>query len=251
MLTQIEIKDVPKPHKKDLSGQKLININYLFSFERVSPTDALIFDSTIQVVVALLYSYNNPEQPVYISLPKGFTGIEILSTPLVQMIASVFKTCRFIIRGNNITELFIKGLLDETKEAFRILRDNKKIDPCLITLLRNHDGKDFEPINVTAFEVKNLDRSSISDIITLALSNKFFLYLLTESIRNDGFSGIPLSAWSKEEIENEQYFYDLTKLFKRVCVVGSGKEWYTTHLIVADPYEEIIHCIRNHVALYK
>lgn len=250
MLMQIEIENVPKP-KKDLSEQKLISINYLNSFERVSPVDAIIFDSTIQVVVALLYSYNNPGQPVCISLPKGLTSIEILNTPLVQILPSVFKTYSFIINRNNIVGLFVKGLLDETKEAFRTLKESNKIDPCLNILLRGYYVEDFTPINVVAFEVKNLDIEPNSEKVPLILSNKFFLYLLTESIRQNGFFCIPIPAWSKEEIEKEHYFNDLTKLFKRVCVIGMGYEWKSIHLVVSEPFEEIVHCFVNHKNINK
>lgn len=245
MLTQIEIGNIPKP-KKDLSEQKLIRINYLSSIKHVSPVDAIIFDSTIQVVVALLYSYNNPGQPVCISLPKGLTSIEILNTPLVQILPSVFKTYRFIINRNNIAGLFVKDLLDETKEAFRTLKENNKIDPCLNRLLRGYYVEDFTPINVVAFEVSNSDVETIYEKVPLVLSNKFFLYLLTESIRQNGFFCIPIPAWSKKEIEKEHYFIDLTKLFKKVCVIGMGYKWKSIQLLVSEPFEEIVHCIVDH-----
>lgn len=246
LLIQTEIKNVPKPHIKSSSEYKMINFNnYLSSFKRVSPTDAITFDSTLQVVVALLYSYNNPEQPINITLPIGTTSIEILNTPLVQMIPSLFKEYRLIFDGNNITELFIKGLLDETKDAFRTLKENKKIDQCLDTLIRSYHKEDFMPINVISFEIKDSDLLSNSNKISLALSNKFFMYLLIQSILNNGFFGLSFHAWTKEEIKNNNYFKDLKKLFKKVFVIGSGKEWSSTYLVVSEPFEEITHCIVN------
>lgn len=246
MLIQIDIRNVPKPYKKSLSENNMVNIDrYLSSFRRVSPYDAINFDNTIQVIVALLYSYNNPEQPINITLPIRSTSIEILNTPLVQMLPSLFKEYRLVINGANINELFVKGLLDVTKDAFRILKENKNIDPCLNALLRGPYKEDFTPINVTAFEIANSDLLQSVDKIALALSNKFFMYLLTQSILNNGFFGLPFYAWNKEEIENENYFKDLKNLFKRVFVIGEGREWKSTHLIVFEPFEDITHCITN------
>lgn len=245
MLVQTEIHNVPRPHMNNSLDHKMININdYLSSFKPISPIDAITFESTIQVVVALLYN-NNPEQPVNITLPIGTTSIEILNTPFVQILSSLFKIYRFIVNENNIIGLFVKGLLDDTREAFQTLKKNKKIDPCLDRLLRSYHEEECRPINAVAFEVKNSDLLSKSETVSLALSNKFFMYLLTQSIRNNGFFSIPFHAWNKEEIEDEHYFNELKRFFNKVFIVGAGKKWRSTHLIVNEPFQDIVHCIVN------
>lgn len=249
MLKQIGIDNVPKPVMSSSLEQKRLNFTgYLSKFEKISPIDAINFENTIQVIVALLYSYNNPDIPAFISFPRGSTDIEILNTPLVQMIPSVFKNYQFVINSNNIIELFVKEILSETKEAFSILKKEKKIDPCIDKLIRNYDNKKSKPINIKAFEI--ITNGGLHNSINLSkiLYNKFFMYLMSQSLRYNGYFGIVLPSWSKEEIQNENYFMILTNLFKRVCVVGSGEEWESTHLIVSEPYEDVVSCIqvKNH-----
>ncbi|MFZ3130035.1 MAG: hypothetical protein WA125_02765 [Desulfosporosinus sp.] len=245
MLVKTEINNIPKPQKNNLFKNKMINIdNYFSHFKPVSPMEAILFDSTAQVVVALLYRNSNSEQPINIALPTGaITSFEILDIPFVKILPSLFKVNRLIINGNNIVEVFIKGLLDETRESFKILKESNKIDPCLNKLLRSNIEEDFSPLNVTAFEVKYLNSLSDSGRISLALSNKFFSYLLIQSIRYNGLFSIPFCAWRKDEIENEHYFNDLTKLFKKIFVVGAGREWESTYLIVSEPFKDIVDCI--------
>lgn len=246
MLKQIEIDNVPKPDMSSSLELKRVNFtSYLSSFGKISPIDAINFENTIQVIVALLYSYNNSDIPVIISFPKGLTNIEILNTPLVQMIPSIFKHYHFVINKNNAIELFVKELLDETKEAFKTLKEGKKIDPCLNKLIRNYNKKDPRTNNIKAFQITSIEMTNDIGKFSKALYNKFFMYLISQSIRYNGYFGIVFPAWSKEEIENENFFMNLANLFERVCIIGSGEEWESTHLIVSKPYEDVVNCIIN------
>ncbi|SDH66800.1 hypothetical protein [Desulfosporosinus hippei] len=246
MLKQIEIDKVPKPYSKSLQ-LKRVNFftSYLSSFERISPIDIIKSENTLQVIITLLYSYNNSETPAIISFPKESTNIEILNTPLVQMVPSIFKYYHFIINENKVIELYVKELRDETKEAFRILKDEKKIDSCLDKLIRNSNNNDHETVNIKAFQITNIESIIDSEKIAKVLYNKLFMYLLSQSVRYNGYFGINFPNWSKEEIENENDFILLASLFNRVCIIGSGEEWNSTHLIVSEPHEYIINCINN------
>lgn len=244
MLKKVEIHDIPKPIK-NLSEYKMINFNkYLSSFNKFSITNSLTFENTIQVIVALLFSFNNSEQPITIKLSKEITNIEILNIQFIQMIPNFFKEYRFILEGNQIVEVFIKGLLDETKNTFEILKKNKKIDPCLNKLLNQNKGDNIPPHHLTAYEIVNSDFTITTDKIWLVLNNKFFMFLLNQAVLNKGFYAIPFYAWNINEIEKEEYFKDLKKLFKRVFFIGFGNnEWKSTYLVVSEPFNEIIHCI--------
>jgi len=242
VLRQIEIDNVPKPLSSSLELKRVNFANYLSSFERILPINAIKFESTIQVIVSLLYSYNNSDIPAFVSFPKRSTNIEILNTSLVQMIPSIFKNYHFVINENNVIELFVKELLDETKEAFRTLKEGKKIDPCLDKLIKNSNKKDPGTINIKAFQITNIGMPHNSEEFSKALYNKFFMYLISQSIRYNGYFGILFPGWSKEEIQNENYFINLSNLFKKVCIIGSGEEWESTHLVVSEPYEDVVNC---------
>ena len=141
-------------------------------------------------------------------------------------------------------ELFVKGLLDEAKQAFNVLQQHQKIDPCLSKLLHTPKQGEYVPEKIMAFEVTNTDILPYAESIPALLSNKLFMYLVIQSIRRNGVFGLPFPAWSKTDIEKEQYFKDLKNFFKKVFVIGSGKAWVSSHLVVSEPFGEIVNFMK-------
>ncbi len=248
MLRQVKIDSIPFPIKKLGDGEtlfrkNLISIKHMLHIRNMRSIDAIKQDSNIQVLVAFMYHSSNPkEEPITISVSPGITSIEILNHPMVQLLPYVFNDVRVVVNGNEIINIWVKNLLDEAIEAFKFLQDKESIDLCIKTLLRKDDRDSYIPIN-QAYKLTSSNNFSYNDIINLVLKNKLFMFLITQCIRNGNYYGIGLSGWKKEEIENERYFYDLASIFKNVYILGSGKTWESTNLIMFQPLDSIVHCL--------
>jgi hypothetical protein len=132
------------------------------------------------------------------------------------------------------TLAILAGLLLQLGEYFFVFAR-------LLTLLRSNEQKQIDTSTVKAFEILNNQQETlISEDINLFISNKFFMYLLIESIRNSGIFGLPFPGWKKSEIEKQKYFEQLKDFFNKVIILGPGEEWTSTHLIVAEPSEKIL-----------
>lgn len=241
MLNQMDLKNVPKVVNSFVTDKRLVHVSGLKSLKRPITKDEIKNNNFIQVAVALLYSINNPEFPIEISIPMGLSNIEILSSSFIKIIPSVFKEYRFVTADKHITAVHIKGLLPETENLYRQLRESEEVDPSVLRILRINNMKDLDHTDPIAFEITNNELSS-DNIIHLILSNILHMYLVNECIRNHGVFALPLYQWRKEEIEQEPYFLELKKIFQKVCVVGTGRPWCSTHLIVANPFQEIVSC---------
>jgi hypothetical protein len=239
MLKPIDAKQIP--YISADPEQIFVRYTHLYPFKQHSPYEIINLNNTIQVVVAILMSQDNPEFPVKISLPANLSKIEILSLSTLQMLPSIFKDCRFIQSDKNIIAVQVKGLKEEAIESFLKLKKQNKIDQCLITLLRNNEQREMGISTVKAFEILDNEKEIIiSDNINQLLSNKFFMYLIIESIRCGGIFGLPFPGWKKNEIEKQGYFKELTKVFNKVFILGLGEDWESTHLIVAEPTKKIL-----------
>lgn len=229
-----------------LLNAKLVSIKHLLTTRNVPSIDAISQNGIIEVLCAFMYNSRNPKiQPITISVSPEMTSIEILNDPMVQLLSCVFNDIRVVLKGNDIINLWIKGLSDEAIEAFEILQDKQLIDLCLRTLLHK-ETEDF-PILTSktskAYRIENSNCFSGEEIVNVILSNKLFMYLITQCVLNDNFYSIPLPGWKKEEVENEPYFNDLSNIFKNVYLIGSGETWVSAYLIISQPFDSIVHCL--------
>ena len=163
-----------------------------------------------------------------------------LGISTVQALLGICKEVRFIVNGNDIWGLHIKGLTNEAVNEYLKLIEQGKIDECIKTIFREyHEPCNMQYGNMSIYEFEQ--SNSILDIETMEdLSiNQFFIYLIIECMRYGGAFGIPILGWSLEEIGNCTYFNEMTKIFKRVCFIGCGDTWTSTHLIVSELREGI------------
>ncbi|WP_088224704.1 hypothetical protein [Desulfosporosinus sp. FKB] len=218
---------------------------YFEYFEKFNPCDVILSNSYLQVLVAMSFHndyYSVSHVPFQMEFITPMSIIEFVSLPTIQLFPSIFKNLRIFTRDKLITGIWAKELTDGTVKAYRSLTEEGKIDNCLTTLFRTNTapsplyGEDnHDKVSIYEFEL-NSEQETIDISEPNVFRNKYFMYLLSELSRNSNtVGGSSLQGWSKDELDSCKYFCELKKLFKRVLVVGRGKQWQSEHLFVSEP----------------
>lgn len=238
MLIKITPEELPKNNSPQYNAK---TISYLDLFKKINPLDSIVNDGILQVIVGMLFHLYKSGFPAVLLFPKGLSIIEAYNLPTVQSLINICEEFSLLLRQSDVAGIQVKGLCDDALNAYIGLSEAGKIDQCIKTLFRSNETHKYIAINkVDLYELRGEKFILNNNIIKLLLSNYLYMYLASEATR-EGKASIPLVGWSMEEIENSQYFIDLTKIFKKVYFIGgsSNDNWLSTYMIVTKPYEEI------------
>ena len=87
---------------------------YFEYYEKFNPCDVILFNSSLQVLVAMAYHndyYSGCHVPVSIEFFTPMPVIEFLSSPTIQLFPSVFKKLRVFTRDNLISGSGVSALV--------------------------------------------------------------------------------------------------------------------------------------------
>lgn len=192
-------------------------------------------DPIIQTIIAILYQQYNTEFFMSISIPKISKYIELFSLPIFNSLINICEKVEILCDQNTISGLKAKGLKEIAVNNYLNLKKENELDFCIRDLLKPYN--ELPSINNNELQIfeykKNNDVDNVHIYTDFLLNNKFFLFLAIESIRNSGSYAMPLIGLTSNEIETSIYFEQMTHIWDRVCILGSGKDWVSTHLFLS------------------
>lgn len=242
MLYKINSADLPILNFPNLVPKDLRNIKKLFETINLN-TD--YNNAIIQSIIAILYQQYNTNFFMTITIPAISTFTELIMLPIFQSLIGICDEIEVLSDKTHFCGLNVKGLKPIVVDHYLKLKKENKLDFCIIDLLKpynelpdvnSNEIKIYEyKKNNTMIETENGPICSLNNL----LGNKFFQYLASECIKNGNSFAIPLIGLTIEEIETSVYFDQMTYLWDRVCLLGSGDNWISTHLFISGLKNEI------------
>jgi len=229
ILREISVKEIPYNHSNYEEDGKLVRIPLLKTNQRLSPQHIISTNYYLQIAVYMIYFSDIREYPIIINLPNSLNVDEIPFLPLIQTLTNLFQLQRAIIKNNStVSQIFVKGLLPNTVEAVKELDRLNKIDPFVKKLfhLNRPAVNKLKPVRAyIIYKTNNLRK-------VYKLSN-IQKYLIWECLKNNGVYGLPIGPLAINDL-GQNDFQEFIQAFETTYIIGSGKPWVATHLIVSN-----------------
>lgn len=241
MLIKADINELPKFNTPRYHLKLVSNITFN---KKVNLYEAISNNHIAQLVIGITYNLSSFPAPVILYLPKGISSIEVLNMPTLRTLMNAYQKLYFLVgRNNSIIGIQVSQLKTDALDAYLSLADSGKIDASIYTVFRNaavNTNTSQGQLSVLKLQDKSIEESDspLRDLV----DNTIYSFLASEFMRTKVGASIPLLGWNRNEIENNDYFRNLLKLFRNVYFLGyesNENDWQSIGLMVSEPYPQI------------
>ena len=212
MLKQISIDELPVP----AAARELYFIPLQEDIFTRRDKKQIIAENNVARTVAAISFFSG--SALMVSMERHESLESVLQDSLLHDLASIFETVRLMSDGEEYKAMVNNVLLTsgDLVLSMAFLKEDYQFE---------HPS---DPSTIRAYQFSGVCDEQVPE-------ENLLNYLQYECRHNQGTYGIPLGGWKKDEIEVKKIFRNLTHFFRKVCFVGGGEPWRSSHLIVADP----------------